>query len=596
MDMGIMGRQKNRIEPCSVRKKEKSGLGFLLMVGLLPSANAKLFDFMLTPGLTTSQSYSDNLTLRPSAFAQGGFVTELAPALNISHTGANLKLNLNSRLQYYYYEGIDISARLYPQLQMSSTAELADDSIFIDSSSTIGQGNLGPIGAINTNNLYQSAAGSSTYRTFRLSPYWKPHLGGYAEGELRFMYGTFGNNGSGGTNTGIGNLGSDTYAETLFLRSGKRLSSTGWTWRLNGNNQDQYYSQQTNNNSHIRFRSVNGEVSYAVFDDISFLVQAGYYDNYYPSTVPTKNGAYITPGLSWVPSPNFSLAGGYGLKSQFVNLIWHPSQRTLLEVGYRNSQVGGSAYGAGMYGVGGGFGDAGAALYGVGVGNTAPTGAGGYPTGNLGAANSGSTWNVSLRHQMRTMNWTASYYATTTTIQQLLTNLATFTTPTDLNGNPIGDPTANGRPLNLPNLTNDLIMSKRAHVAVSWMLPRSSLSLSAYHNDISYSSSPNRSQTIIGITGNWTWHFSPRTSATLTGTWQYADYSGGTTANASNPRTEYMSTTVSINRQMSSSVTGMLQFSHYQSNTNTVTNLANTLAGYGSYDSNRVTASLNVKF
>lgn len=593
MGMDIMGRRKSQAKPLPTRKTEKSGLGLLLMFGLLPSASAKVFDISLTPTLTASQTYSDNLTLQPSSRAQEGFVTELAPSLGMSRSSAAWKFNFNARLQYVLYEGIDIGSRLYPQLQMSSQTELVDDSLFIDSSATIGQGNAGAIGGINTSNLYPSQVGSTTYRTFRLSPYWRPHLGGYAEGEARFTYSVFGNSGSGNSINGIGNLGSDSFAETIYLHDGKRLASTGLTWRLNANNQDQLYAQSKT--SRINFRSVNGEVSQRLTNDISFLVQAGYYGNTYPSTVSTNNGSYITPGLSWTPSPNFSLAGGYGINAQFVNVTWHPSQRTSFELGYRDSKVGGSAYGAGMLGFGGAgaFGDAGAAVYGVGTGQA---GTGNYPSGNLGAPNAGVTWNGSLRHQTRTTSWTASYYTTTTTIQQLLTNLPTYTTPTDLNGNPIGDPTANGRPINLPNLTNDLIMSKRASASVSWLLSRSSLSLNVYHNDISYSSTPNRSQNILGITGTWTWHFSPRTSATLSGSWQYSDYPGSAVANTNSGRTEYMSASLSINRQMSPSVMGLLQFSHYETNSNNLVNTANILGGYGSYDSNRVIASLSVTF
>jgi uncharacterized protein (PEP-CTERM system associated) len=215
----------------------------------------------------------------------------------------------------------------------------------------------------------------------------------------------------------------------------------------------------------------------------------------------------------------------------------------------------------------------------------------------MGAANAGSNWNVSLQHRTRTTTWNASYFTTNATIQQYLSNQSTFTTPTDINGNPIGEATANDRAINLPNLTNaanSVFLSKRAQLSVSWFLSRSTFMLSAYQNNITYStsSSINPPQDIYGVTGSWAWRFSPRTSASVMGTWQTSDFQAANSISG-NQRTEFMNATVSLNRQISPYINAYLQFSHFQTNTNNVTNNINTL---GAYDANRVTASINVRF
>lgn len=596
MDMGIMGSPKPRINPLAFRRPAPGGVGFLLMACCLPQAHAKLLDFTLSPTMMFSQIYSDNLRLQSSRQAEGGFVTELAPGMAVTRNGARSKFTFNARLQYLYYEGIDISPRLYPQLQMTSKTELVDDAIFLDSSSTIGQSNAGALGGFASSNVYQSSTvNSTTYRTFRLSPYWTVHLGGYAEGEARLGYSSFGNGSSNNSTNAanvnsIGNLGSDSVQESVYLHNGRKFDSTGVTWRLSANNQDQFYERSTS--SHIRFRAVNGEISYRLFSDIGAFVQMGYYDNSYSYNYSTKNGIYITPGLSWTPSPNFSLAAGYGINAYFANITWHPSQRTSFQLGYRNSQVGGSAYGASNIGVGG-LSNFGTDInYGTTGGQAGGTG--GYPTGALGAPNSGSTWNGSLTHRTRATVWTASYYTTTTTIQQLLANQSTFTTPTDINGNPIGDATANDRAINTPNLTNGIIISNRASLSVSWSLPRSSLHLSAYQNDLTYTSD-NRTQNFLGFSASWSWRFSPRTDATLTGSWQNSDYSS-VTRSGNSTKTEYLSASLMINRQISSFATGSLQFSHYQTNSNNPTGANTVVGGLGAYDSNRATASLTIRF
>ncbi len=589
MGMDIMGRPKsraNRVFPCQA---EKVGLGIWLMLFVMPSAYAKIWDFDIKPSLATSQIYSDNFGLQSSsstAQTQGGFATLLAPALNIVRDSPNVKFNLSYRLQFIYYEGVNLDPQLYNQLQMTSKTEIYDDSVFVDSTSTIGQGNATSIGAFSPNNVTQSSTvNTTTYRTFRISPYWLPHLGGYAEGEVRVGYSRFDNTtsanpvGNGVSSNAIGNLGSDTYQESVYLRSGKKMDSTGLSGRLSLSNQEQDYSSTAASN--LRFRSVNGELSYRLVDHISAFVQAGYYDNAYSGTISPTNGIYATPGLSWTPSPQFTLAAGYGINAYFANLTWNPSQRTTFLLNYRDSQVGGSASGQ-QGSLGSGIGSTGS-----GIGQTGSS----FAAGPLGASSVGSIWTGSMQHRTRTTTWKASYYTTTTTIQDYLASQSTFTTPTDVNGNPVGTPTANNLATNSPNYTNGVIVSKVAQLSVSWFVSKNTFQLSANQNNITYSTGNYPGQDILGFSASWNYRFSPRLNASIQGTWQSSSYSG---SNAG--KTEYLMASMSINRPFSSSVMGSLQFTHYQTNSGNVTTASNLLDALGSYDSNQVTASLNVKF
>ena len=610
MGMATMVRPESRIKLFFPVMPTKQGcLSLLLTTGCVSTAQAEIWGVSIKPAISFSQAYSDNLTLRPSSLAQSGFVTQLAPALGVKRDTANAKFDLNARLQYLYYEDINLDARLYPQLQMTSKTELYDDSIFVDSSSTIGQGNASSIGGVSSSNMYQSPlVNSTTYRTFRFSPYWTPHLGGYAEGEFRLGYYYFGNNSSSSaagaaTNTNIVNLGSNSYQESIHLKSGKNFNSSGLTWRMSFNNQDQH--SQTSSNSNVRFRSSNGEVSYKVIGDTSLFVQGGYYDNQYSGTTVAKNGFYVTPGLSWAPSSNFSLAGGYGYNAYMSNVNWMPSDRTSFQLNYRNSQVGGSNYGVGGgSGVGGlstsgaiagfDYNPVGGGSPGIGIGSGAA--GSNSPTGALGATNAGTTWNGSLHHHTRSTNWTASYYTTTTTIQQLLTNTSTFTTQYDANGNPITEATAIERAINTPNYTNGVTILKRAQASVTWTLSKSNLLLNFYHNNTTYSSINNRPQDTFGITTSWNWRMSPRVSWMLQGTWQSSNYQGTGTPTSSNAKSDYFSASVNLNRELSSFASAYLQFYYIQSNSSNLSISSNVFGGAGTYDSNRITAGVSLKF
>jgi len=600
MVMDIMDKRKKLNNSLIYFNSVGRCLVLVFIMGYLPVAMGKVFDATLAPYFTASQIYSDNLSYGGQSVGlqqnkpQGGFVTELTPAINIVRKGPHSNFNLNYRLQFLNYEGIDISPQVFNQLQMTSKTEIVKNSFFIDSSSTISQANLSSLGRFSPDNIGQSSSvGYTTYRTLRISPYWQVHYNGYVDGEVRVAYYNFGSSNSNNSVTSgqaaIGTLDSNSYQQSVNLRNGKRLSTFGW--RLSLNNQEQHNQGATSqlfDNSTIRFRAFNGEVSYRLgVYDLNAFVQSGYYDNSYPSNISTHNGAYVTPGLSWTPSPKFQLAVGYGYNAYFTNLTWRPSQRTSFQFSYRNSQVGGSNTG-GAYGFGG-------ALTGAGVSTGFDQSTSSASGGNLGSTIGGTTFNSIFQHRTRTTSWTANYLTTTGTIQQYLTNQSTFTTPTDLNGNPIGDATANARNNSLNNLNNDVIVSKRAQASLSWFLSKSNLSLSAYKNNISYVSNTSRPQDIYGVVASWNWRFSQRMNASVQGTWQNSQYSNDAGFIGNNGKTVFMTANITISRQLSSFVTTYIQYTYYHSNYDNMTN-TNLNTNVGMYDSNRVTASVNIRF
>jgi hypothetical protein len=601
MAMDIMGKVKKLISTLEYYISVKNGFALMLTVGFFPIASAKVFEATLAPYIAISQIYSDNLTYGyPSASLQqntpqGGFVTEITPGLSVIRKGSRSDFNLHYRLQTLNYEGVSINNKLFNQLQMTSKTEIIDDSLFIDSTSTISQANLSSTGGFSPDNIGRAVnTGYTTYRTLRISPYWQVHYNGLVEGEVRISYYNFGNSGSAGSNgsqpISAVNLNSNSYQQSINLKNGKRI--TGFGWRLGLNNQEQYNQGASTAilaNSTIRFRAANGEVSYRLgVYDLNAFVQAGYYDNSYPGISTTHNGAYLTPGLSWIPSPKFQLAVGYGYNAYFTNLTWHPSQRTTMQFNYRNSQVGGSNTG-GIYGFGG-------LLTGSGAGAGFDLSTSSASGGAMGSTIGGTTFNSIVKHQTRTTSWTSSYITTTGTVQQLLTNLSTFSTPTDLTGSPIGETTANNRVTYLPNLNNDVIISKKASISLSWFTSKTNITIFGFHNNISYELGSSRPQDIYGFNAVWNWRFAKKMSASLQGSWQVSQYSNGSLLTSNNGSTQFVTGSLIITRQVSSFITAYLQYSYYHSNNDNLNNTGNSLSNLGNYDANRVTASLNVRF
>jgi uncharacterized protein (PEP-CTERM system associated) len=191
---------------------------------------------------------------------------------------------------------------------------------------------------------------------------------------------------------------------------------------------------------------------------------------------------------------------------------------------------------------------------------------------------------------------TASYYTSITTIQQVLTNSATFTTQFDANGNPISDPAAIERSINTPNLTDGIIISKRLQSSLTWTLPKNNLMLSTYDTNNTYSTGNTPPQEIMGVSASWNWQFSPRMRSIVYGTWQRSEYQGSTSATSNAGKTDHFSVAWSINRQLSSFVSGYLEYMYVQNNSSNLNNLSSAFNGYGSYNANRITASVNIAF
>jgi len=624
-------------DPSSVPDIGKIGAAVLPF--LLPLAPAFAVDWDVIPTLTARETYSDNIGLGTGGQASGSsvarngddaFVTELSPGISIRRQGRNL-FNLDYRMQNLFYAGTDADPRINNQLQMNSTTELWDDAVFVDSTSTIGQYNNSTEGRFAIDNV-SLAGNTSDYRTFRISPYWKPHLGGYAEGMVRVGY----------SNIGGGDFDSNILEERIDVRSGNRFDAV--TWRANFYNQENTRdngAQGTGRTGDVRYRNYNGEVRYRLFKELSPFIQAGRFENDFSGQTDVtgaRNGTYWTAGLAWTPSSKLTVQGGAGSTNYFLSLFWEPSKRTTFRISYRNSDIGGayggSSFGGAGYGgtgiggtsfggtsfggtgfVGTGFGGTGfggtgfggtsfggtsfggasfggASFGGTGFGGTGFGGTGFGGTGfggtgfggtgfdgadfggtGLGGFNAGTTWNALLSHRTRRTNWTASYMVNTTTIQQVLLD------------QPVFDPLTNQpllRAIDQPILTNEVITRRRGQASFSGGTAKSTVTLTGYQEDRNYQFSGD--QDVLGFTASWRWQFAARTQSLFYFVWQAIDNRNPISGNADN---KFMTVSLALNRRIWAELIGSLELRHMQQDSNRSEN---------EYDENRITASLLMRF
>jgi hypothetical protein len=617
-------------EPASIPSIRKIGQGIAVLPFLFPLAPAFAVDWLVTPNLTARGIYSDNINLSgsgqqsSSSVGQNGddaFVTELSPGVSVRRRGRNL-FNLDYRMQNLFYAGTDADPRINNQLQMNSTTELWDNSVFIDSTSTIGQYNNTTTGRFAFDNVSQTG-NTSEYRTFRINPYWKSHLGGYAEGIFGVTY----------SNIGGGNFDSNIFEQRVDLRSGNWFDAL--TWRANLYNQENTRDngvEGASTTGDVKYRNYNGELRYRLSKEFSPFIQAGRFENDFLGQTDVsgaRNGGYWTAGLAWTPSAKLAVQGGWGNNNHFISLAWEPSKRTTFQIIYRDSDIGGVYGGSGIGGLGyGGTGFGGAGIGGAGFGGTdfvGGTGGGGIGFGGadfggagfggtgfggagfggagfggtgfggagfggagfggtgfggagfggtgLGGFNAGTTWNALLSHKTRRTSWIATYTVNTTTIQQVLLDQPVF--------NPLtSQPFL--LPIDQPILTNEVITRKRGQASVSGRTAKSTVTLTGYQEDRNYQFSGD--QDVLGFTASWSWQFAARTQSLLYFVWQAIDNQSGALGNSDN---KFMTVSLALNRRIWADLTGSLELRHMQQDSNRSEN---------EFDENRVTASLFMRF
>lgn len=270
----------------------------MLLAGVAMPAVAA--DWKITPNLTVSERYTDNVNLAPSGQPrESDLITEIRPGMQISKDGARLKVRVNYSLQSLTYLNNSNNNALNHQLSAAANAELLKDFLFLDASTAIFQQNLnalGPVGFGNTN----ATKNLTTVGTYSISPYIKKRFDGFADASLRVSQsGVYYNS------QGISNTVSDSVVGSLT--SGPSFNDL--FWGLN-------YSYSKNNNqssADTEFERASATLGYALTRKFRVNATAGQERNNYTSLSGSKiDGPFWNAGFTWTPTSRTSVAATYG--------------------------------------------------------------------------------------------------------------------------------------------------------------------------------------------------------------------------------------------------------------------------------------------
>jgi hypothetical protein len=492
----------------------------LLLVLALSIANEALaINWIIRPSLNVEEIYSDNIN-QDANNQRGALVTEVSPSVSIRSTSSINSFDLNYRMQNLYNAGGNSGVDINNQLQMNSKYQFVRNSLYLDSSSSISQQNVSNR-RIASDNITGNS-NNSTVTTFSISPYWTPHFKSFADGVVRATYNRVAT--SGGNNS---LSDTNTLSQNIRLNSGRDFSR--FTWSLAFNNSEQF----RNDGENVKFQDSSAQIRTFWNRELSAFLRVGHSKNQFQTTTDTNNnGFFYTAGAQWRPSARFSVEAGYG-NNAFVTVNISPIRRITWSTTYSNNDVG---------------------------------------------TNTGDRWQSSLSYNTRRSIWTFNYSEDTVTTQQRLLEQQIFNNQNDF-GEDILDPEAENFAPNLPNLTDEVFVTKRADLSVSFRTGKSNFNLNGYQEKREFEQSQN-SEDVYGVSGSWGWNFTRRTNSNIRLLWQTTE---GQNATAD----ERFEALISITRNIHNYLNGKVEYRF--------TDQSSDLADNG-FTENRISASLNIRF
>ena len=269
-------------------------------------------DWKITPSITVQETMTDNVSLS-SRNEHSDLITDVSPGIRIDGSGGRAKLNLDYRLHKLYYlhdassgDGQSSSRNGYDtqhSLNAFGTVEALENWFFIDASGRISQQSISPFyGSTSTSVNVNTDNNTTETSTYRLSPYFRGRLGGFADYLLRYSVSTT------KTDTGYSN-DSDSRELLLNLKGVTPLASLGWS--IDASTQDVEYDDEEN----FRFgsnRSYESDIeratlTYQVSPQFRVSLIGGREANDY-LTVDKESHTIKGAGFEWAPTERTRLA------------------------------------------------------------------------------------------------------------------------------------------------------------------------------------------------------------------------------------------------------------------------------------------------
>jgi uncharacterized protein (PEP-CTERM system associated) len=161
-------------------------LAVCVAAATLAAPGAGAAEWRFQPRVEAREAFTDNARLSRTS-READFVTRIAPGFSLGATGGRIVLDLDYALGYDAYARESDLDGVRHDLRGTGRVELLEQNLFVDLGAFAGESPVLARGRVSA--IDRSLGGnSSQLYTYSVSPYWKSHLGAWADAELRYRF------------------------------------------------------------------------------------------------------------------------------------------------------------------------------------------------------------------------------------------------------------------------------------------------------------------------------------------------------------------------------------------------------------------------
>ncbi|MBL4780937.1 MAG: TIGR03016 family PEP-CTERM system-associated outer membrane protein [Porticoccaceae bacterium] len=277
---------------------------YFCAVSLIGSACvAEAGQWRVSSGLGVSERYSDNDNLT-AIDKKEKFVTVISPDISLSGSGGG-RVNYDVLASLSHHESSDGNDSTNPSLNGNANAELVDQILFFDVSSTINQNRIDPFRSTGDDEISRDRSDNATTTySYRLSPYLTGRINSFADMQLRYSYDEQWNSDSEVSD-------SSRQALSFNLSSGSDFAIFDWGLVGNYSKTDTDDSDSAQNNDDD-LKSADLRLGYRLNRKLRFRGSLGREWNDFDSAHSDVDGERWDFGLTWTPNKRTTVNVGYG--------------------------------------------------------------------------------------------------------------------------------------------------------------------------------------------------------------------------------------------------------------------------------------------
>lgn len=166
----------------------QAGIGFLLVLASW-SGSAQALQWTLSPSLSVTEAWSDNLDLDPEGEEDSGFLTSVTPGVSLTGRGNRLEANLAYSLSAVFEHGDEDgdSTDLFHNLTAGGTGELVERTVFLEADARASQ-SVENLGGGSGSDLTAGNDNLTQNYGVRVGPRLENRLGRFALSTLRYAH------------------------------------------------------------------------------------------------------------------------------------------------------------------------------------------------------------------------------------------------------------------------------------------------------------------------------------------------------------------------------------------------------------------------